>query len=79
MRDTLVNCPSCGHALIQKSRSRLFITGILIVAGALAMLLAVRLVVTVLAALLLIVFGGYFIVWAVRADGLWCRDCKRFP
>ena len=39
----------------------------------------IHLMLTMLAGLFLAVVGVYFLTWAIKAKGLWCRNCKRFP
>ena len=72
-------CPTCGQPLLQKSRARLVLTAILFFAGAAILIVLVHFVLAMLAAVALGVLGIYFFIWATRAQGLWCRQCKRFP
>jgi hypothetical protein len=74
-----MNCPACGTELVRRSRARLFITGLLFMAGALATVLLLHLLPAMLIGICLAVFGVSFLTSAVKSKGLWCRSCKRFP
>ena len=74
-----MNCPTCGAPLHQKNRFRLLATGLGFLAAALWLILALHMVLFILAGLFLTVVGIYFVAWAVKAKGLWCRVCKRVP
>lgn len=69
-------CPACGGELIQKSRVRLLLTG-------LAMLAAVGLAHVWPAlrapAIVLALTGIYLVIWATLGRARWCRSCKKFP
>jgi hypothetical protein len=58
-----------------KSRGRLFIVGVSMVAAAAA---AYFVPYFGIAAILLLLIGSYLIVWATLGKGAWCRECKRF-
>ena len=74
-----MNCPTCGAELQQRNRTRLIITGIGFFAAALVLVALLHLAVVILAGVVLIVIGVYFVSWAVKANGLWCRECGRVP
>jgi hypothetical protein len=61
--------------MIQKSRLRLFLVGLLMIAS-----LAVANYVPYFwaPAIILVLTGGYLIVWATLGRGRWCRTCKKF-
>jgi hypothetical protein len=61
--------------MIMKSRGRLFIVGVLMVAAAAA---AYFVPYFWIAAILLLLIGSYLIAWATLGKGAWCRECKRF-
>ena len=69
------NCPTCGTVMIQKSRPRLIIVGV----GLIASLGLVRLAPMFWIPCLIVVPTGVFlIVWATVGKGRWCRQCKTF-
>jgi hypothetical protein len=68
-------CPHCGTEL--PSRVRTVITGILFIAGALVLLLFVRLPVFILAAVLLAVVGSSMVRGGFKAKLVACRRCRR--
>ncbi len=70
-------CPTCGSALIQKSRGRLLTVGALMIvaAGAAAWFVPHA----VVAAVITVLAGAYLVVWGSAGKGRWCRTCKRFP
>jgi hypothetical protein len=61
--------------MVQKSRFRLFIVGVLMVAS-----LAIAVFVPLFWApgIILLLTGCYLIVWATLGKGCWCRTCKKF-
>jgi len=68
-------CSVCGTAMIQKSRSRLLVVGVGLVATlALAPAFPMLWVPAVVAG----VTGLYLIVWATAGNARWCRQCKTF-
>jgi hypothetical protein len=54
-------------------------TGIGCFAAALALVVLLHLAVVILAGVILCTVGVYFVTWAVRHNGLWCRECGRVP
>jgi hypothetical protein len=71
----MTQCGSCGGEVIQKSRGRIAIVGIVMFAasglGALSPpLWAVGVVLRAMAA--------YLLAWASVGRGRWCRGCKQF-
>ena len=72
-----MHCSHCGAPL--PSRARTIMTGILFVAGALVLLLFVRLPVFVLASVLLAVVGASMIRGSFKAKVSACRRCRRTP
>jgi hypothetical protein len=70
-------CRTCGSPLIQKSRSRLWIVGLLMLVAAVTGYRYAPALVAV--AIVLGLTGAYLIAWATLGRALWCRECKRFP
>jgi hypothetical protein len=71
----LMKCKTCGEEMITKSRLRLFIVGVVLVASVAAAFFVPYLWVP---SILFLLIGGYLIVWATLGKGSWCRTCKRF-
>ena len=71
----VVKCKTCGGEMVQKSRFRLFIVGVLMVAS-LAIAVFVPLFWT--PGIILLLTGCYLIIWATLGKGCWCRTCKKF-
>ena len=71
----VVKCKTCNGEMIQKSRFRLFIVGVLMVAS-----LAIAVFVPLFWApgIILLLTGCYLIIWATLGKGRWCRTCKKF-
>ena len=61
--------------MIQKSRWRLLIVGILML-GAISGVLLTPLFWA--PGIILMLTGAYLIVWATLGRGCWCRNCKKF-
>jgi len=61
--------------MVQKSRLRLMAVGCALVAS-----IAVAGFVPIFWApgIVLLITGGYLIVWATLGKGRWCRECKKF-
>jgi hypothetical protein len=68
-------CPTCGTVMIQKSRPRLIIVGVCLVAS---LGLAVAVPMLWIPSLLTTATGIFLIVWATAGNGRWCRQCKTF-
>jgi hypothetical protein len=66
-------CSTCGTELIQKSRPRLFLVGLLLCASP---LLAIAGKIFWIPGIILALAGGYLMVWATLGKGRWCRTCK---
>jgi len=70
-------CPTCGGALIQKSRIKLFLAGmILMVLSSIVLIFNFKFWPF---AILPILTAVYLIVWSSLGKGYWCRQCKNFP
>jgi len=69
------SCPSCGGELIQKSKARLIIAGLAMIAS-----VAIALVFPLFWApgIILALTGIYLLVWATVGQARWCRNCKTF-
>ena len=74
-----MNCPHCGAKLQQRNRTRLIVTGIGFFLAALVLVALLHLAITILAGVVLIAIGIYFVTWAVKLNGLWCSRCGRVP
>lgn len=61
--------------MIQKSRTRLFVVGILMLAA-----IAAPFYFPLLWApgIILLLAGIYLLIWATLGRGRWCRTCKKF-
>jgi hypothetical protein len=70
-----VSCRRCGGEVIQKSRSRLAVTGVLMLA---APGLGFVWPPLWLLAGVLVPAGGYLLAWASVGRALWCRSHKGF-
>jgi hypothetical protein len=70
-----MNCKTCGGEMIQKSRTRLLVVGILMLAA-----IAPPFYFPILwaPAVILLLAGIYLLIWAAPGRGLWCRTCKKF-
>jgi hypothetical protein len=70
-----IKCNTCGGEMFQKSRVRLFFVGFCMVAS-----IAIAALVPYFWApgAILVLAGGYLMVWATLGKGLWCRTCKKF-
>ena len=74
-RVVAMTCRTCGGEMIQRSRWRLFLVGVLMMAA--ISLAAIDSYLWVPGVLFLLV-GAYLVVWATLGKGLWCRGCKKF-
>jgi hypothetical protein len=68
-------CKRCGGEVVRKSRVRLALVGILMLA---ALGLGVLWWPLWLPAAICGLTGAYLLAWASVGRGLWCRGCKRF-
>ena len=68
-------CPVCGGDLIQKSRARLLVVGLLLI---LTSTLAWLVPLLHVPAIIMFLTGLYLLVWATLGRGRWCRNCKTF-
>jgi len=71
----MVACKRCGGVAVQKSRGRLAVVGILMIA---ALGLGVLWRPLWLPAAVCALAVAYLLAWASIAQGRWCRGCKRF-
>lgn len=68
-------CKRCGGEVVQKSRGRLAVVGVLLLAGlGLGFLWWSLWFPAAVSALI----GAYLLAWASVGRGRWCRGCKRF-
>lgn len=74
--DEAPRCPSCGGPLIQKNRGVLLGVGTALVLFAMLPMVSPWLWFPAIVGGLT---GAYLVVWAARADGRWCRQCKSPP
>ena len=70
-----MQCKTCHGEMIQKSRLRLFLVGLLMAAS---LTLAFFIPYFWIPGILLALIGIYLIVWATLGKGCWCRTCKKF-
>ena len=68
-------CAACGGNLIQRNRVLLFVSGVFM---CLTPLIAIRIALLWVPAVILFLAGGYLVLWSTVAKGLWCRQCKSF-
>ena len=69
------SCPACGGPLIQKSRTKLIVTGLCMSASLVA---AIFIPLLLVPAIILTLAGLYLFAWGTIGKGRWCRNCKRF-
>ena len=74
-----MNCPHCGVQLPQRPTTRVIMTGILLVAAGLLLVLLVHLAVVVLASVILLAVGGSFLTGAAKARVARCPSCGHPP
>jgi hypothetical protein len=72
-------CPHCGAELPRRGRARFFITGSLLIAAALVLVLFIHLAVAVLAAVIMVTAGSTFFKGAAKAGYLRCKNCGKLP
>jgi hypothetical protein len=72
---TKFSCPTCGGEMIQKSKTRLIVVGLCMIAS-----VAIALVFPFFWApgIVLVLTGLYLLVWATIGEAKWCRTCKKF-
>jgi hypothetical protein len=70
-----MNCPHCGAQLPRRPAARVIMTGILMVAAGLILVLFVHLAVVVLASVILAAMGATFLRGAFQARILRCPSC----
>jgi len=71
-----IRCSRCQGELTHRRRSQLLVVGILLCTPA---LIAIRIPLLWLPAIIMILAGFYLIYWATAGRGLWCRQCKAIP
>jgi preprotein translocase subunit SecF len=69
------SCPSCGGEMIQKSKARLIVVGLCMIAS-----VAIAFVFPWFWApgIILALTGIYLLAWATLGKARWCRNCKKF-
>jgi hypothetical protein len=72
---SMVECRRCGGEVVRKSRGRLALVGVLMLA---ALGLGPLWPPLWLPAVALGLTGAYLLAWAWAGRGRWCRGCKRF-
>jgi hypothetical protein len=70
-----MTCKACGGEMIQKSRVRLVVVGVLMLASSALALVIPHFWVP---AIILALTGAYLLCWAAMGRGGWCRNCKKF-
>jgi hypothetical protein len=68
-------CPTCGGETIQKSKARLILVGVGMIAS---IVVAFRFPLLAIPAILLTAIGIYLLIWAILGKARWCRNCKKF-
>ena len=68
-------CPACGSAMIQRNRWLLAIVGLAFCATP---LMAYLIPLLWIPAIIMVLAGGYLLLWATAGKGRWCRQCKTF-
>lgn len=69
------SCPTCGGEMIQKSKARLIVVGLCMIAS-----VAIAFVLPWFWApgIILALTGIYLLAWATLGKACWCRNCKKF-
>jgi hypothetical protein len=69
------SCPTCGSEMIQKSKVRLIVVGLCMMAS-----IAIAVFVPLFWApgIILELTGIYLLIWATLGKARWCRNCKKF-
>jgi hypothetical protein len=70
-----MNCKTCGGEMIQKSRVRLLVVGVLMFA---TIPLAFFIPFFWMVDIVLVLTGAYLLMWATLGRGYWYRNCKKF-
>ena len=70
-----MKCKTCGGDMVQKSRLRLIVVGLLMM---LSPGIAFRLAWFWVPGIILFLTGIYLLVWATLGNACWCRNCKKF-
>jgi hypothetical protein len=68
-------CSTCGGEMIQKSKGRLILVGMVVMAS-LGICFFIRLFWA--PGILLGLTGFYLLIWATLGKARWCRNCKKF-
>ena len=68
-------CPTCGGEMIQKSKTRLIVVGLGMIAS-----IGIAFIFPLFwgPGIILVLTGIYLLVWATVGKGRWCRTCKKF-
>ncbi len=70
-----MKCKRCSGEMIQKSRPRLFLVGVVMCSSIALAFFHKSLWGPVV---LLTLIGAYLMLWATLGKGLWCRNCKMY-
>jgi hypothetical protein len=70
-----MKCKTCGEQMVQKSRLRLSVVGLLML---LSPAIAFRFAWFWAPGIILFLTGAYLLVWATLGNACWCRNCKKF-
>ena len=73
--ERIFSCPICGGELVQKSKARLMLVGLCMMAS-----VGIAFFVSWFWApgIILGITGIYLVVWATLGKARWCRNCKKF-
>jgi len=72
---TKCSCPACGGEMIQKSKARLIVVGLYMIAS---ITVAFRFPVFWAPGIILVLTGVYLLAWATLGKARWCRHCNKF-
>lgn len=69
------SCPACGGEMIQKSKARLIVVGLCMIAS---VAIAFAFPLFWAPGIILTLTGIYLLAWATLGQARWCRNCKTF-
>jgi hypothetical protein len=70
-----MNCKTCGAEMVQKSRARLVLVGLLMMAS---IAITFPLAWFRIPGTIIFLTGVYLFLWGSLGRGAWCRNCKKF-
>ncbi len=69
------SCPTCGGEMIQKSRARLIVVSLCMIAS---VAIAFAFPLFWPPGIILALTGIYLLAWATLGQARWCQNCKKF-